>query len=994
MMNNIKMELQELVNKFDKDYKYYKDSQKYNENNCRIEFIDQFFKILGWDISNAQCKQPQFREVITENYQADTGRPDYSMTLNGVVKFHVEAKKPSVSIEDDDEPAFQARRYGWCSNLRISVLTNFEYLIIYDATIPPKKGDNSKVAALRSYNYKEYVDNIDDICSFISKNAVYNGDFEVTLDLVNSKICDKGLQLPIDEYFLSSINNWRIKIGNFLYKTKGYDIEIINDYIQEFINQIIFLRICEDRKLPIYHKLKEMLQEKELIVEMDKLFREADKKYNSGLFKGENILFDLNNEIIREIVEELYYPKSPYEFNLIQPNILGEIYELFLAEQLVVNNGEVILQGKDKNLNRDVVTTPLEIVKYMVNRVLREACKDKTPKEILRLRIADIACGSGIFLIEAYDWIIRYVTNWYIENDKSYLLYVGNDNYKLLFADKKEILEKCIWGIDIDIHAVEVSKFNLVLKLLESETEPTLRGKDKLLPELNDNIKYGNSLVDFQNINYSKLTDEEKVEIRVFDWNKINDGELFDVIIGNPPYVSTENMINLLNKKEIKVYKDRYNTSKGQYDKYFIFVERAIQKVKENGIVSYIIPNKFAKIKSGEALRNILASNRYVKEYIDFGSLQLFKDRKKTVYSSILLLQKSNQQELNYVEVDNLSKWFSKTDLKEIKVDSDILGDLPWALVADIDEMNLIKTIYKNSTPLSNEAGIFNGIQTSAERPPIYWFGTKDIIEENEEFFRINKFEKEYKIEKDILKRYFKPVLKAEKNLGSYDVYSTDKYIIFPYNNEGKLYDLKTMESRFPNALQYLSDNYNELQPKQIGGRRRDVPLATDDTWYQYGRDQALTAFNDKIKLIVGVLSKKAMYLYDDNDFVIASGGTAGYCAISQKEGSKYELEFIQAYLTHSYSEKLLSIIGSDFEGEYYSRGTNILERFPLKIIDFNDDYQRNLYDSVVKNVKRIHEINKSFTTNMAKSTKRVLNDEKDYLISNTEELITNIYNL
>ena len=116
------------------------------------------------------------------------------------------------------------------------------------------------------------------------------------------------------------------------------------------------------------------------------------------------------------------------------------------------------------------------------------------------------------------------------------------------------------------------------------------------------------------------------------------------------------------------------------------------------------------------------------------------------------------------------------------------------------------------------------------------------------------------------------------------------------------------------------------------------------------------------------------MYLYDEDDLVIASGGTAGYCAISKKEVSKYELEFIQAYLTHPYSEKLLSIIGSDFEGDYYSRGTNILERFPLKIINFNDEYQLNLYNSIVRNVRRVHEVNKLLEDNLSKSAKKVLN--------------------
>ncbi|URZ03041.1 HsdM family class I SAM-dependent methyltransferase [Clostridium felsineum] len=641
-----------------------------------------------------------------------------------------------------------------------------------------------------------------------------------------------------------------------------------------------------------------------------------------------------------------------------------------------------------------MVTTPLEIVKYIVNRVLQGCCRNKKPSDILKLRIADIACGSGIFLIEVYDWIIKYITEWYIKNDIKHLMSIGNGSYKLSFDEKKEILEKCIWGIDIDVHAVEVARFNLMLKLLESETEPSLRGRRKILPDLQNNIKYGNSLIDFEKINYSKLTQLDKNEIVPFDWENINSGKLFDVILGNPPYVSTEDMINLLNKKEVKAYKNKYNTSKGQFDKYFIFVERAIEKVKTNGIIGCIIPNKFSKIKSGEALRDMLSKNEYIEEYIDFGSLQLFKYRNKTIYSSILILKNAKQKEFKFVEVDNMSKWYSNLELKKIKVESSVLGNLPWALVANENDMSLITKMYRNSIRLGNEVELFNGIQTSAERPPIYWFSDKEILEESKLYFKIKKKDKQYVIEKDILKRYFKPVLKKEKNLGSYDIFDTNKFIIFPYNCEGKLYDLNTMKSKYPNALHYLMDNYLELEPKQIGGKRRDVPLAKKETWYQYGRDQALTAFNNKVKLIVGVLSKKAMYLYDDNDFVISSGGTAGYCAISEKDGGRYQLEFIQAYLTHPFAEKLLSIIGSDFENGFYSRGTNILERFPLKNINFNDKYQIKLYSDIVTNVKRIHEVNKSLKSNLSKASRQVLLDEKKYLVDNTEKLVTCIYNL
>lgn len=994
-MDKIKL-LKQLIDKFNKDIEYYKNASLYNENNCRMEFIDPFLKLLGWDTSNEQRKSPQFREVVTENYSAETGRPDYSMTLNGVVKFHIEAKKPSVLIETDNNPAFQARRYGWSSNLRISVLTNFEYLIIYDTTIPPKYDDDSNVAAIKKYHYTEYIDKFQDILELISRQSVYMGTFDNNLDNNSFAIFDKGLQLPIDEYFLKSINEWRVNLGNYLYKNKGYSIDIINDCIQEFINQIIFIRICEDRKLPLYHKLKEIAEEKELIKELDRLFKESDKKYNSGLFSGDYIIFDLDNEIIRDIIEELYYPKSPYQFNLIQPNILGEIYELFLAEHLIICNEKILLEPKDKNLNRDIVTTPLEIVKYMVEKTLKEVCVNKTPQEIINLRLADIACGSGIFLIEAYDWLIRYITDWYIDNNKSYLLENGNNNYRLPFKDKKEILEKCIFGIDIDIHAVEVAKFNLMLKLLEGETEPTLRGIEKLLPDLKQNILYGNSLIDFSNINYSKLSDNDKEQIVLFDWNKINKGQLFDVIIGNPPYVTTEDMKNLLNKKEIKVYKDKYKTSKGQYDKYFIFVERAIKKIKVNGHMCYIIPNKFSKIKAGEALRRLLSDNKYIKEYIDFGSEQLFKKRNKTVYSSILLLQKSEQEKFNYVEVDNISRWFSNTDKKELIVKSNVLGKLPWALSTNREEMKLINKMYENSIPLSEKADVFTGIQTSAERPPVYWFSTKEIINETDNTFKIKKFNKEYEIEKPILRRYFKPVLRSEKNLGTYDICSTDKYIIFPYNENGKLYDIDTMKCVYPNTFYYLQDNYNQLKPKQIDKTgKRDVPLATKETWYQYGRTQALTVFNNKKKLIVGILSKNPMYIYDENNLLIASGDTAGYCAISQKEGSNYELEYIQAYLTHPYTEKLLSIIGSDFEGGFHSRGKSILDRVPFKILDFSNDEHNSIYTEVVNKSRRIYEINNELTDRkITKSKKAILEDEKCYLVKNIEELITKVYSI
>ena len=126
-------ELKNLVNRFHANIAFYKDTNNaYNEHSCRIEYIDPLLKLLGWDVANEKGLAPQYREVIAENYSTPTDRPDYTITLRGVPKFFVEAKKPAVDITKESAPAIQVRKYGWNANHKLSVLTNFEYIAIYE----------------------------------------------------------------------------------------------------------------------------------------------------------------------------------------------------------------------------------------------------------------------------------------------------------------------------------------------------------------------------------------------------------------------------------------------------------------------------------------------------------------------------------------------------------------------------------------------------------------------------------------------------------------------------------------------------------------------------------------------------------------------------------------------------------------------------------------------------------------------------------------------
>ena len=943
-----KNNLKELINRFKVNYEFYNNS-KYNESECRLEFIDEFLKDFGWDVQNSNGKSPNLKEVVVESYEQELGKPDYTMTFNGISTFFVEAKKPAVNILDNSDCSFQTRRYGWSAKHRISILTNFKELLIYDCSDMPKSNDPTSKNLIAKYNYLEYFDKYDEIYELISKEIVYNGKFEEKFKSFSA------IGQTIDEMFLKQINDWRVQLGQELFNIKGGNIEDINIEIQEFINEIVFLRICEDRNLPLYKTLQKSISiDSMLQKELEKIIEIADKRYNSGIFKERNIINELDKNILKNIITDLYYPNSPYDFTVISSNILGEIYEVFISETLIVKNNEVILQAKKENLNRAIVTTPYDVVKFMVSKSLEKFTNKKSPEEIKKLRIADIACGSGIFLTEVLDYLINYCQDWYEKNKKyDNLEETYTNTYKLTYKEKKEILTNCLYGVDIDYQAVEVAKFSLLLKVLENETEETVINEKPVLPSLDSNIVNGNSLIDLQMI--EDATTDELINIRPFSFNDINGGNKFDLIIGNPPYVKTEDMIKLQDKKEVQAYKSKYYVAYKQFDKYFLFIQRAVDLVKDDGTVCYIVPNKFINNVAGEKIRELISENKYLKMFIDFNYQQVFKD--KTIYSSIILLNKSKEENFEYSYINSYEEWIinNKSNIYT-EISCNEIDKNPWILSMDLEKMKELKKLFNNSIRLSEIARPFNGVQTSLNR--IYVIKGKEILGENENYIIINKNGKKYNIEKEVLKMYFQPINKVEKNVNSFDPLVTDKYIIFPYDKNGELIDINL--SQYSGIKEYLLDNYDLIVPKQISGKStgRDVPNANENNWYQFGRVQAINEFNNEEKLIVGVMSKEPMFMYDNENLVIQSGGTAGYCGIKMKENNKYDLFFLQAYLSHPIISDVMEKMGSDFEGGFYSRGTQVLEKLPIINVDFENEKEKALYDKIVEKTKKIYELN------------------------------------
>jgi type I restriction-modification system DNA methylase subunit len=931
--------MRNVIKKLVETYKANRDhylSPSYNETQLRTDFLNPFFEALEWDIRNISGKPTNEREVLLEeglraNVASNVKKPDYTFRLFSERKFFVEAKKPSVKIEFDPVNAKQIRRYGFTAKLKISILSNFEHLVIYDCSQKIEEGDLVSKARIKIYHYSEYVTAFDEIKNLLGKESVYSGSFDKHWEHIE----DQLKLFSVDNLFLNQINNWRLILGEEIVR---HDVTInattLNDIVQRYLNSIIFLRVCEDRSLETYQSLL-LFANNEDFNALIRKFVEADRKYNAGLFNHPltGQIIENSSSAFWKIIKQLYFPESTYSFSVFASDILGNIYEIFLGEQLVIMNGQVALEKKPEHFDRDIVTTPTFVIRDILKKTISRHCENKTEELILNSSFADIACGSGSFLLEAYQLLNDILIDYYLVNSPEELKQIAINTYKLKFETKRKILENCIFGIDKDFNAVEACKFGLLLKLLEDEDNSSI--PVPALPDLSNNIHFGNSL-----ISRSDIEAGLEEEINPFDFGEVK----FDVIVGNPPYMTTEH-IGELTPLEMPVYKRKYTTAFKQFDKYFLFIERGLSLLKEQGYLGYIVPNKFTKTGSGKKLRQLLRSNKCIQQIVSFGANQIFQD--KTTYTCLLIIQNFEQNNLSYTEVKNIADWKVRS-IKEKDydtIDFDQLEDEVWILVPGYLKAVYVK-INNQSIMLGDlvgEKNIYNGIQTSANNIYVH-----NASKEDQNFIYFSKDDNEWKIEKILTRPYFKTASGTD-SLNTYRPFKPNAFVIYPYLKTPtgiKFVDLKELENMYPNAYAYLmaykdqlADPKRDIQPKPTSGHE----------WYRYGRHQSLENCDVPAKIIVGVLSQGNKYAIDYYGTLISSGGTAGYCMITLPDSCQYSIYYIQALLNSKYLEWYSALIGEVFRGGYIARGTKVLKRLPIRVIDFNHKAEQSLHDKIAK---------------------------------------------
>ena len=916
-----KDKIESLVTRFEEQFRSYKNSE-YNETLTRRDFIDPFFKALGWDIDNESGYAEAYREVIHEDkvkVSGATKAPDYSFRLVGGKRlFFVEAKKPSVSVKEDIQPAYQVRRYGWSAKLPISIITDFEEFAIYDCTKKPKPTDKPAVARIKYLSYQDYIKEFDFIWDTFSKEQVLKGSFDKFLLNDTHK---KGTA-TVDKDFLESLDRWRTYLAvNISWNNRTLDEDEINFVVQQTIDRIIFLRIAEDRSVEPYGTLKHAIKQGNLYQNLFELFQKADEKYNSGLFDfkkdriSQNVVIE--NKIIKTVINELYYPECPYEFSVLSVEILGSAYEQFLGKVIRITPAHhaKIEEKPEVRKAGGVYYTPQYIVDYIVKNTVGKLIEGKTPKEISKIKILDPACGSGSFLIGAFQYLLDYHKDYYSDNGKPSKGKKDNPltpDGHLTTSEKKRILLNNIFGVDLDVNAVEVTKLSLLLKCMEGETFSSISHQlsmfnERILPTLDNNIRTGNSLinVDFYS---SEIDFEGEKRIKPFNWKdsfkEIFKNGGFDIVVGNPPYFN----INTLDKRIIKYLEEHYSTiHTGYNDVMYYFIYKSISLLKPNGICGLITSNYFLGNKYAESLRKFLST--HVIGLVNFKNYFVFPG--VNIHTCIILSEKNPKNDtINFYEFNDneLIKTNLLAGLRPITIERINLKE-SW-LIAQGSEIEIIEKIRVHQ--LLGEIATIEKGSTS---------GKNSVFTITEEFAKSRKFEKE------LLRKNVK-----NGDIEKYYIKDREQFLIYVDN--------ETEIGKYPNIFSYLSEHRSELQD------RNEVKNKLYE-WYRLERPRNKSFFDASEKIIVPYRSDTNRFAYDDSQCFNDGGDIRAI--VTNNVNIKYLLGILNSKLIDWY----YGFIGKP-KGKSREYFNEPLSKIPIPKIDFQNPSLKFTHDQIVECVDQI----------------------------------------
>jgi hypothetical protein len=906
----------------------------YNEERVKIAFVVPLLEALGWN--------PRTDSILPEQATL-TGRADFGLRINGRTKVFVEMKSFSKSLDGHDvvkgRPRLyseQAIQYAWGMKADWATLTNFEETRLYDSHVKkPAEG----LVWKKPLKFTEYVSRFDELW-LLSRHSVSSG----MLDSFKAK----ARRPPVTEAFLDDLANCRQLLArNIKERNPALSDEQLNESVQKILDRLIFIKNCEDRLIiPAESLWKRFKAWQETAIDVNvvtfmmdlkNLFRYFDQVYNGKLFE-KHVCEDLriSNNALEQVINILYGDNQHlgYNFSVIPVDILGQAYEVYIGSIIKEKQGlasalEIIKEPK-KRKEYGIYYTPEAVVNFIVQNTVGkflEGCNE--PKDVSTIKIIDPACGSGSFLIKNVD-VIRDWHKTFNDRNRSSALSGKLDAHLPQNNVEEAILTENLFGVDLDPQAVEITILNLSLKAVAPK---------KRLPYMGDHVKCGNSIVSSSSLNWQGCFTHPD-EMRPFDWNK-EFGEIigkggFDVVVGNPPYVTMEKL------PEYQDYCKAYypEVYSGKNDFHYYFLTKGVQLLRDKGLLGFITSRYYIEAKYARKLRKYILENSCIKAIIDFGNFQVFDG--VNVLTSIIILQKN---------ASAAERQSNKIKIIAVKQSTTNIADLMVNIETHMNEENFsddqISCFTIKQSEFSEDSWELDDEQTKQIKSQMRSnsFMLKDVCEIeqsqksglNEAFVVSSAYAKEKHLEEELLR-------KVIKNSDVLKYYIDWKHNLLIYTTD------ETKIEDYPNTKKHL-----EKYKAKLESRAKEEKGSY--AWYRLQRPRRENLYDAPEKIMVPYLSTENRFALDNNKFY----GLADTYAIVPKKDCPLNLKYIVALLNSKLLEFYHKRTAKLKRGEYYEYFAKPLSNLPIKKIDLTNDLSRDRYNKLINLAENIATLKKEY---------------------------------
>ena len=959
----------------------------------------------------------------------------------GQERFFVEAKRPSAVLDTPDNCFQTIRYAFSSAKAALSILTNFDELYVIDCRFRPDIGSaTNHIHKKFHFKDFEDREKFGEVYYLFGREAVESGSLEKYSEnlpkpkgkAVMRRLSGDNYQ-EIDDAFLVLLEGYREELAKmFKRKNASLDSDSLTEAVQRTIDRLVFIRFLEDKLIEPSTILDKFGDEPHPWKKFIAKSREFDKTYNGIIFKQHPVIdredFVVDDRVFVDITDSLADKYSPYHFNYIPIHILGSIYERFLGSVIVATAKRATVEQKPEVRKAGgVFYTPQYIVKYIVENTIgallngsppyeggvdavsadgvvlsrgagsssvdnnvenhptakaapllrKEGSFMMKPADVAKMRFADIACGSGSFLLGAYEYLLAWHTKYYNERatktESRAAGCITNDDgtFALSFEQKKEILVNNIYGVDIDRQAYEVTQLSLFLKLLEDETQGTkqqfLTGhRETMLPSLNKNIICGNALVDWDITGgdlFEQIDNDKQIKLNPMSFEQkfpdIMRAGGFDAVIGNPPYVRQEQL------GDLKVYlKKKYKVFHGVADLYTYFLERYFQILHPDGVFGIIVANGWMRSRFGAPLRHFL-SKKDLLEIIDFGDLPVFKG----VAAYPCIVRASNSPAYDTFLVTkvhdltfdglNLDTYVKKN---QYSVSKDQPNDHGWSLSQNVVKY-LLGDLVKKGVALGKYVNnqIYYGIKTGFNEAFIIDSETRDsLIAED---ISSQDIIKPFLFGRDI-KRYVRP--------------SLGKYIIFTRRG----IDLK----KFPAIERHLLKYEGRLTPKPDNWKGKEWKGRKAGSYKWYEIQDAVDYFEkfEQPKIIYSEIAVKGQFHLD----------TDGYYCETTAFFISSEDKYLVGVLNSKVTVFIMNLLGAKIRGDYIRWKSIYMRELPIPNIDHTNADEKAMHDLIVRSVELIMEAKPKLAAAASDRDRDHWQGRCDFLEKTIDDAVYKLYDL